>query len=80
MRRNLGLPSPTTSNLLGHFLQFYEGIRPYLKKSLLYLGQGVIEVIPAKVEVLRCGGVCHEDNTFHQCLPTVNRTKTVQVS
>ena len=44
------------------------------------LGQGVIEVIPAKVEVLRCGGVCHEDNIFHQCLPIVNRTKTIQVS
>lgn len=42
----------------------------------------VIEVIPAQVEVSLCGGVCHEGNLYHKCVPkTGARTKkTVQVS
>ena len=38
----------------------------------------VLEVIPSHVEVPRCGGVCHQGNVYHHCVPIwdrrVNRT------
>ena len=44
------------------------------------LSQDIIEVIPNQVEVLKCGGVCHGENSNHKCISTVKYTKTVEVS
>ena len=39
----------------------------------------IIEIIPSKIEIERCDGVCHNGELYHKCVPISKTIKQIEV-
>ena len=39
----------------------------------------IIEIIPSKIEIERCDGVCHNGQLYHKCVPSSKNVKQIEV-